>query len=97
MYKIERTSLSACFCEILKCVFTHRLGSIQLLSQHSEADGKGTTTFKTPAWTPQRGPVSKINNYIAAVSTVIGTSSKVSVTQDVQAGGSSEPRSLRTT
>ena len=71
----------AYFCKILKCIYTHRLGSAQLLSQRSGTEGKETTTFKTPLWTPQRGPVSKINNYIAAASsTVIGRSSKVSAT-----------------
>lgn len=87
----------AYFCKILKCIYTHRLGSAKLLSQGLVKESKGITTFKTPAWTPQRGPISKINNYIAAASTVTGRSPKVSATQDVQAGGSSEPRSLRPT
>lgn len=55
MHKIGRTSLFECFCKILKCIYAHRLGSTHLLSQPLVTEGKGTTTFKKPAWTPQRG------------------------------------------
>lgn len=86
MYTIEGASSSACFCEILNASL-----HTDLVVYSCYLSTQQQTVKEPPARTPQRGPVSKINNYIAAASTVTGTSSKVSATQDVQAGDHLSP------